>query len=91
MGRQKSELLGHLVLKRFDSLGEKLDDQSATRANHMVVMFVIVVMLEIRLVVAKANFPCESRFGQKFQRAVNCGVPYRRILFLDEAMEILDS
>lgn len=86
----KIEFLGHFLLKVLDRLREEFDHPPALRADHMVVMFVVIVMLKIRLVIAKSNLSGESGFRKEFKGAVNGRVANRRIVLLDESMEILD-
>src|SRR5438552_2901729 len=88
MGRLKPEVVGHLVLKRFDIGRKKLDDSAALRTNHMVMMFMIIVMLVIGLIIAEPDFPGETGLGQKLQRTVNGRMPNARVPLLHEPVYI---
>ena len=56
MCRFKTKVVRHLVLQRFNIGREKLDHLAAFRADHMIMMLVIVMMLVVGFVVAKTNF-----------------------------------
>ncbi len=70
MSWPETEFGCHLILQILDLGGKKLDDRSAFGADHVVVMFVIVMMLVVCPVVTETNFSCKSRLGQKLQRPV---------------------
>src|SRR6266480_3204147 len=62
----KSVLGGHLVLNRFQLGRVELDDFSADRANHVIVMLMLVIVLEVRAPVAETRCavrlrPCPRR------------------------------
>ena len=64
MRRQKSKVSRHLVLQGFDLRRKKLQYFSASRADHMIVMLMIVMMLEISLVIAKSNHSGKAGLSQ---------------------------
>src|SRR5687768_12835455 len=66
MRRLEFKLLCHLVLKVLDRRRKELDHLTALRADHMIMMLMIVMMLVIRFVIAEADFTCETRFRQEF-------------------------
>src|SRR5205809_1130680 len=84
----KSVLGGHLVLNRFQLGRIELDDFSADRANHVIVMLMLVIVLEVRAPVAETRFAGQPRIRQKLQRTVNRSLPDARVLFADQAIEI---
>jgi hypothetical protein len=88
MRRLKAEFVRHFVLHLLDLRREKFDHLAALRADHVVVMLVIVMMLVIGLVVTESYLTRESGFGQKLQRAVNGGMPYGRVFLLDQPVKI---
>lgn len=84
MMRQFEIMFGsNFFLHRFKLFGIKLDDLAAFGADHVIVMFVIIVMLVIGFAVAETHFTRQSGFGQKFERSVNGRVTDIRILFLN--------
>lgn len=52
----KTKLVRHLILQVFDVARKELDDLAAMRADHVVVMLVIIMMLVVSFVVAESNF-----------------------------------
>ena len=52
----KPKFVRHLVLQIFDLLRKELKDLAALRADHMIVVLVIIMMLVIRLVIAEPHF-----------------------------------
>ena len=64
MRRSKAEIARHLILQILDSRRKELDDFAAMRADHVIVMLMIIVMLVVRFVVAETNFPSEPCFRQ---------------------------
>lgn len=79
----------HLILHLFNAGRKELDDFSALRADHVIVMFVVVMVLVIRFAVAKANLAGESRFGEQFKRAVNRRESNVWILFVNQVVQVL--
>src|SRR5687768_11365005 len=61
----KFKLLRHLILKVLDRRRKELDHLTALRADHVIVMLMIVMMLVIRFVIAKADLAGETRFCQE--------------------------
>ena len=47
-------------------------------------MLVFVVVFVVRAPVAEPNLTRESRFGEQFERAINCRLTDGRIFFFDE-------
>jgi len=90
MGRRKPEFRSRLILKMFDLFGHELDHEAAARADHMVVMRVIVMVLEVGLVVAEPDLASKARLSQQPQSTINRRVSNGRVLFLNKAMKILD-
>src|SRR5687768_7745449 len=88
MRRTEFELLGHFVLQIFYCCREELDHLSTFRADHVIVMLMIVVMLVVGLVIAEPNLAGETGLGQKLQRSINSSMPDRGILFLHQPVEI---
>ena len=81
LGKLKSMLGGHRILNCFEFRRIKLDDLVAFRANHVVVMFVFVVVLVMRATIAEANLAREAGISQQSQRAIDRRLPDRRIFF----------
>ena len=88
LGKLKSMLGGHCILNCFEFRRIKLYDLVAFRANHVVVMFVFVVVLVMRATVAKANLARQSGFRQQPQRSIHCRLAYARILRLHQAIKV---
>src|SRR5260370_26370551 len=84
----KSVLGGHLVLNSFQLRRVELDDLSASRADHVIVMLVLVIMLVMGAAIAESRFAGQPRISQELERAINCGLPDARILFAHQAIEI---
>ncbi len=84
----KSVLGGHLVLNGFQLRRVELDDLSAGRADHVIVMLMLVIVLVMGAAIAEPRFAGQPRISQKLQRAVNRGLPDVRILFAHEAKKI---
>ena len=84
MRRTKPEAARHFVLKGFDIRRKELDDRPALGAYHVVVMLVVVMVLVIRLVVAKTDFPRKAGLGQELQGAIDGRQPDRRVFSLHE-------
>ena len=89
MRKLESKFVRHLLLQSLDLFREKLNYPAAFSADHVIVMFVFEVVFVVGLVVAKANFSGEARFGQKFKGAVDGRVADGWILFLDQPVKIL--
>lgn len=87
MGRAKAKLVRHLILQLFDVGRKELDYLTAMRADHMIVMFVIVVVLVVSLVVAKSYLACQAGLGEQLKRPVDRRQPDGRIFLVDQTVE----
>lgn len=90
MRRQKPELRGSLILEMLDLFGDEFDHEPASRADHMIVVRVVVMVFVIGLVVAKSDLAGESRLRQQPQRPIDRRMADRCILFLNEPVKVLD-
>ena len=54
---------GHGVLERFQFSRKELDDLATLGADHVIVMFVFIVMFVMRATIAKTNLPRQPGFG----------------------------
>lgn len=88
MRRAEAEFVRHFVLHFFDLFREKFNNMPAFRADHVVMMFVIIMMLVICPVIAEPNFPCKARFRQELQGSVNRRVADRRVFLLDQPIKV---
>ena len=79
---------GHGILNRFELGGVKLDDLSALRADHVVVMLVFVVVFVVSASIAEPDFAREPRFGKEFQGPVDCRLPDAGVFFLHEPVQV---
>ncbi len=79
---------GDTVKEAFNFGGEELDGAPATRTDHVVVMRKFVIRFIARAPVAESNFACQSRFGEKFKRAVDRRLPDGRVLRFDEMIKV---
>lgn len=91
MRRFESEVVRHFVLKAFDRLGKEFDHSSAHRTDHVVVMVVIVMMFEIRFVVAESDLASKAGLSEQFERPIDRRVADRVVVFANQAVEILDG
>ena len=62
MRKSESQFVRHFILKGFDLGRNEFDNLSTIRADHVIVVIVVKMMFVIGLVVAKTDFPSESRF-----------------------------
>src|SRR5438552_14570 len=85
----KSVLGGHLVLNSFQLRRVELDDLSADRADHVIVMLVLVIVLVMRAAIAESRFAGQPRISQKLQRTIDGGLSDARVLFAHQAIEIV--
>lgn len=85
----KSEVARHLVLEIFDLRTKELDDPSALKADHMVMMFVIVMVLVVCSVVPESHLAGKTSLCQQFQRAINGRQSDRRIELVDYRVKVL--
>ena len=88
LGYLKAMLCGHRILKSFQLRREELYDSPTLRADHVIVVLMLVIVFVVGDAIAKANFARESRFGQKFQRAVNGGLTNGRVFLSDKAVKV---
>ena len=88
MSRLKTKVACHLVLQVLDLGREEFDHGPTLRADHVVVVLVIVVMLVIGLAVTKPHFACEACLGQELQRAIDRREAYLRIDLAYEAVNV---
>ncbi len=79
---------GDVFLYGFEFGGEKFDVRAALRADHVIVPLVFIAVLVARAPVAEAYFARESRFREKFERAVNGCLPDRRVFALHKAVQV---
>lgn len=79
---------GDGVLHGFELFGIEFDGLPAIGADHVVVVRVIVVVLVARAPVAEAHFARQPRVGQKFERAIDGGLPDLRVFLLHEPVEV---
>src|SRR5229473_6885741 len=84
----KSVLGGHLVLNGFQLRRVELDNLSADRADHVIVMLVLVIVLVMCAAIAESRFAGQPRISQKLQRTVNRSLSDARVLFAHQAIEI---
>lgn len=83
--------LRHFILQFLDRRRKKFDHLTALGADHMIMMFVIVMMLVIGLIVPKSHFPGETGLGEQPERSINCSQTYRRVAAMYKRMEIFAS
>ena len=88
MRKLEPEFVRHLILQSFDLRRNEFDHLAAFGTDHMIVMLVFEVVFVIGLVVAKANFTSEPGFGEQLEGAIDRRVADRRILLLDEPVQI---
>jgi hypothetical protein len=79
---------GHSVLYGFEFGGVEFDDFATLHADHVVVMLVLVIVLVMRAPVAKADLARQSRLGQEFERAINCGLADTGVFRLHKPIEV---
>ena len=89
MRRPKAEFVCHLVLQILDLRRKKLQDLTAFRTDHMIVMLVFEMMLVLGLVIAEPYLACQPCLSKKLQRAVNGRVPDRRVLAMNQKIKVL--
>jgi hypothetical protein len=87
----ESEMLGGLVLQRFNGGIVKLDRFFALHADHMVVVLMIVEMLIPRDAVSEVDFTREPAVGQNLHRPIDCGISDARIMMSDGPIYILHA
>ena len=56
----KTVFRGHRILDRLQLSRIELNDLAALRADHMIVMLVLVIVFEVGAAIAKANFACQA-------------------------------
>jgi hypothetical protein len=82
MRRSEFEFCGDFVLHRFQLGRKKFRHTSACRANHVVMMFVVVVVLVVCSAITESDFPSQSGFGQKLERSIDGRLSDRGISFV---------
>jgi hypothetical protein len=83
IGRLEAMPGGDGVLKGFNLRRVKLYGRAAFRADHVVVMLMLVIMLVARAPVAEANLARKARLGQKLERAIDRSLTYVRVFPLN--------
>lgn len=91
MCQLKVELLGNLVLCSLDDFAVKLDQFATDRTDQMIVMLVVILMFISTTPVTQALFPRQPTFSQQLESPVDGGISNRRVLLLDEMVEILST
>ena len=89
LGNLEPVLGRHRVLDGFEFSGVELDDLAALGTDHVIVMLMFVVMLEVRTSITKTNFTRESGFGQDLEGSIDGGLTDGRIFFFNELIKIL--
>src|SRR5712671_2926660 len=84
----KSVLGGHLVLNSFQLRRVELDDLAADRADHVIVMLMLVIVLVMRAAIPESRFAGQPRISQKLQRAINGSLSDALIPLAHQAIEI---
>src|SRR5215510_3073261 len=85
----KLMLCGHFVLDCFQFRRVELDDLSALRADHVVVMFMLVIMFVVRATVAEAGLARKPSLGQQLERPVHGCLADARIFRADQPIEVI--
>lgn len=88
MCRLETEVACHLILKVFDIGREKLDHFPTLGTDHVVVMFVVVMVFVVGLVVPEPNFSCKAGLCQQLQSAINRGQADRWIYLVNKPMQV---
>src|SRR2546425_6621929 len=81
-------LCRHRVLDRFEFSRKKLNDAAAFRADHVIVMLMLIVMFVVGATIAKANFTGQAGFSQKLQGPIDSRLPNARVIFLDQSVKV---
>lgn len=89
MCRLEPEFARHLILQSFDLSRKKFDHLATLSADHVVMMFVIVMMFVVCLVVTESNFAGKAGLGKEFESSVNRRQANGWVVLLDKAIEIL--
>ncbi len=84
----KAMLGGHRILNGFQFGREEFYDLATLHADHVVVMLVLVIVLVVRASVAEAHLARQPGFGQKLERAIDCGLPYAGVFRLHQPVEV---
>ena len=88
MRQTKAKFVCHLLLQRFDLRRDKLNNTATFRANHMVVVLMIKMVLVISFVIAEADFAGKPRFCQEFESSINRRMSDRWIFFMNQPIQI---
>jgi hypothetical protein len=78
----------HCILERFKFCREEFDNLSTLRADHVIVMLVLVVVLVVRTTVAKPDLTRKASLSQELESSVNGRLSNARIFLLNEPVEI---
>ncbi len=89
MSRLKAKAYGHLILQLLYVGRKELDHLAAIGADHMIVVFVIVMVFVVGLAVAETNLTRKAGLGQEFYRPIDRCQADRRIFPVYKAVEIL--
>src|SRR5260221_6457367 len=79
---------GHLILNSFQLRRVELNYLSTDRADHMIVMLMLVIVFVMGAAIAEARFAGQPRISQKLQRAVNRRLSDAPVLFAHQAIEV---
>jgi len=79
----------HCILERFELCGEEFDNLSTLRADHVIVMLVLIVVLVVRTSVTKPYLTGQSSLSQELESSVNSRLANARIFLLDQSIKIL--
>src|SRR6185295_714078 len=86
--RPESISIHYLVLQGLDLFREELDQRSTLCADEVVVVSVLIVMLVKHASIVKLQFARKPALLQEFQRAIDGGEPYGRVLGFDQRVQI---
>jgi hypothetical protein len=87
-GKLKFISRSHGVLNRLEFRRIEFNNLAALRADHVIVMLMLVVVLVVRATIAKADFARQAGFGQQPQRAIDSGLTDGRIFIADQLIQI---
>jgi hypothetical protein len=78
----------HCILKRFKFCREEFDNLSTLRADHVIVMLVLIVVLVVRTSVAKPYLTRQPSLRQEFESSVNGRLANARIFLLYQPVKV---
>src|SRR5262249_15772377 len=87
----ESELLGSLILKRFDFRIKEFNRRSAIHADHLIVVLMIVEMFVAREAGSQINLASEAAFRKYLHGAVDSGVTHTRVLLTHRPIDVLHA